>query len=74
MQIKDIVILADQPNSKELELGRVVEVYPDSKGLVCSAKLRTKNGEIIRPIVKMNYCLCRLKRLIEERFLRGYFR
>ena len=55
LQINDIVILADHPNSKELDLGRVVGVYPDRKGLVRSAKLRIKNGEIIRPIVKMKW-------------------
>ena len=53
LQINDIVILADHPNSKELDFGRVVGVYPDRKGLIRSAKLHIKNGEIIRPIVKM---------------------
>ena len=57
LQINDIVILADHPNSKELDLGRVVGVYPGRKGLVRSAKLRIKNGKIIRPIVK-NEIVC----------------
>jgi len=40
--------------SVALALGRVIKTFPDSKGLVRSAKVRTKFEEFKRPISKMS--------------------
>ena len=53
-KVGDIVLLVDdmQHRSKWL-LGRIVDVYPDSKGRVRTVLVRTKNGTYKRPIAKL---------------------
>lgn len=34
-------------------MGRIIETFPGKDGLVRSARVRTKNGELIRPVVKL---------------------
>lgn len=34
-------------------LGKVLEVFPDKKGHVCSVKLQTKSNIIKRPVTKL---------------------
>ena len=53
-----MVYLTDHPNSNALgHLGKVIEVYPDSKGLVRSVRLRVKNNELVRPVAKVKLFL-----------------
>ena len=46
----DLVIIRskDVPRS-HWPLGRILDLYPGSDGVVCSVKLKTPNGELIRP-------------------------
>ena len=39
--------------TNNMELGRVIEVYPDKRDYVRKARLRLKNRELLRPITKM---------------------
>ena len=50
----DIVLIADPaaPRSSWL-LGRVLQTYPDRKGLVRSAKVQTKSNILDRPVTKL---------------------
>ena len=50
----DIVLIADAtaPRGSWL-LGRVLETYPDSKGLVRSARVKTKTSTLDRPVTKL---------------------
>ena len=52
-KVGNIVLLDDdmQRRSKWL-LGYIDDVYPDSKGRVCTVLIRTKNGTYKRPIAK----------------------
>ena len=52
--IRDIVMAVDEylPRN-QWGLGRVIETYPDTRGLVRNVKLRTKFSEIMRPITKI---------------------
>ena len=50
----DVVLIAEPTCSRgEWPLGRVVEVYPGSDGLVRTVKLRSKNKEYLRPIHRL---------------------
>ena len=46
----DLVIIKskDVPRS-HWPLGRILDIYPDSDGVVRSVKIKTPNGELIRP-------------------------
>lgn len=57
LKIGDIVLVVDPtaPRGSWL-LGRVLEVKPDVKGLVCAVKVQTKTSVLERPITK----LCRI--------------
>ncbi len=50
----DIVLIADPtaPRGSWL-LGRVLETYPDRKGLVRSAQVKTKTSTLVRPVTKL---------------------
>lgn len=51
---EDIVLIADPtaPCSSWL-LGRVLQTYPDKKGLVHSVQVRTKTSILDRPVTKL---------------------
>ena len=51
--VNDVVMLSTDPMTDDMELGRVIEVYPDKKGYVRKARLQLKNRELLRPITKM---------------------
>ena len=54
----NMVYLTDDPNSNSLgHLGKVIKVYPDSKGLVRSVRLRVKDKELVRPVAKLKLFL-----------------
>ena len=50
----DLVLLVDNnlPRGR-WNLGRIVETYPGSDGLVRTVKVKTKSGEFVRPIQKL---------------------
>lgn len=54
VKINDMVIIKDDrlPPTRWL-LGRIVGVTPGNDGLVRVVKIRTKNGELDRPITKI---------------------
>lgn len=50
----DIVLVADKSSPRNCwPLGRILEVYPGRDGLIRSARLKTGNGELVRPIEKL---------------------
>ena len=51
--VGDLVLLHDNAPRRSWPLGRIVEVYSDSKGFVRSVKVKTRDGEFRRPIDKM---------------------
>ena len=54
--VDDIVLLKDEDVSRsQWPMGRVIEVFPDDRGLVRSVQLRTANAKdpISRPINKI---------------------
>ena len=53
-QCGDVVLVVD-PNAPRGPwiLGRIIEVFPDLKGLVRSVKIRTQNNILARPITKL---------------------
>ena len=51
--VNDVVMLSTDSLANNMELGRVIEVYPDKRGYVRKARLRLKNHELLRPITKM---------------------
>ncbi|XP_074658647.1 uncharacterized protein LOC141911559 [Tubulanus polymorphus] len=53
VQINDVVLLADSGSRHSWAMGRVIETYPDSIGLVRSVKVKTFNNELVRPIHKL---------------------
>ena len=53
MCVNDVVMLSTDSLTNNMELGRVIEVYPDKRGYVRKARLRLKNRELLRPITKM---------------------
>ncbi len=50
----DIVLIADSsaPRNSWM-LGRVLETFPDKKGLVRSARVQTKTNILVRPVTKL---------------------
>ena len=54
VEIGDVVIVIDENASRNTWLlGRVVETFAGSDGLVRSAKVATKSSELVRPIHKL---------------------
>ena len=54
----DVVVVVDKEAKRaECPLGRVVEAFPGVDGLVRVVKIKTKDGEYVRPI----HCLCPLE-------------
>ena len=50
----DLVLILESPLPRnEWRWGKVVEVHPSEDGLVRSVTLKTKNGEVVRPIAKL---------------------
>ena len=54
LSIRDIVLIVNSylPHNAWL-IGCMVEMYPDSKGLVCSVQVQTKHSVIVQPITKL---------------------
>lgn len=54
LAVGDIVTIMDQSAPRgSWPLGRVLEVFPDSHGIVRSVKLKTKSNVIERPVSKL---------------------
>ena len=54
LAVDDVVLIVDQSTVRgQWPLGRVCEVNTGRDGLVRSARLQTKTGEIVRPISKL---------------------
>ncbi|XP_030841811.1 uncharacterized protein LOC115924133 [Strongylocentrotus purpuratus] len=54
LKVGDIVLIADQNAPRcSWPMARVEDVYPDSRGLVRSARLKTKMTTLTRPVTKM---------------------
>ena len=51
--VNDVVMLSTDSMTNDMELGRVIEVYPEKRGYVRKAQLRLKNRKLLRPITKM---------------------
>lgn len=52
--VGDLVLIADPPLPRnQWRLGRVLQVFPGSDGLVRKVRLRTSSGPLVRPIVKL---------------------
>lgn len=50
----DIVLVADSTAPRgSWPLGRILETFPDRRGLVRSAKLQTKTSTLVRPVTKL---------------------
>ena len=50
----DIVLVADKSSPRNFwPLGRILEAYPGKDGLVRSVRVKTVNGELVRPIEKL---------------------
>ncbi len=50
----DIVLIADySAPCNSWMLGRVLETFPDKKGLVRSAQVQTKTNIMVRPVTKL---------------------
>lgn len=54
LHVGDVVMIVDEtwPRSS-WPLGRVVETFPDRKGLVRQVKVKTKTSELLRPVTKL---------------------
>ena len=52
---EDDVVMLVEPNAKrgEWPLGRVIEVFPGNDGLVRVARIKTKDGEYLRPVHRL---------------------
>ena len=52
--VGDVVLIVDETSPRNSwPLGRIVETFPDSKGLVRQVKVKTKSNELCRPITKL---------------------
>ena len=49
----DVVLLVDSSPRNTWSLGRIIEIYPDRKGLVRSVKVRPNTGTYHRPVHKL---------------------
>ena len=50
----DVVLIVDKALPRGAWcMGRVIEIYPDSNGLVRTARMRTKHLVVLRPISKL---------------------
>ena len=53
-QVEDIVMVVDSTAPRgSWNLGRIIEVQPDSRGLVRTVKIITKTGVFVRPVTKL---------------------
>lgn len=63
----DTVLIADNTAPRNAwQIGKGIEVFPDSKGLVCHVCIKTKTSILERPINK----LCLLQEM-ENKFFKG---
>lgn len=54
LHVGDVVLIVDETSPRSSwPLGKVVETFPDRKGLVRQVKVRTKTSELCRPITKL---------------------
>ena len=53
VSVGDIVFVVDSGIRKSYTLGRVLEVFPDKKGLVRIVKVKTKTTTLKRPVDKL---------------------
>ena len=54
LAVEDVVLVAvENSHRNSWPLGKVVEVFPDSKGLVRRAKVKVKSGVLERPVDKL---------------------
>ena len=57
-QVGDLVYIVDEASSNHLgQLAKIIQTLPDSKGLVRSVRVMTKNGELVRLIAKVKLFL-----------------
>jgi len=62
LKVEDTVILSDDKLPRNSwPLGRVVETYPGSDGLVCSVKITTKSASAPATLVRLIHKLCLLE-------------
>ena len=63
---EDDVVMLVEPNAKrgEWPLGRVIEVFPGNDGLVRVARIKTKDGEYLRPVHRL--CLLNTQETIHN--------
>ena len=54
LQVGDIVLVADSNRPRNSwQMGRVVDTFPDEKGLVRQARVQTRSGAFVRPVAKL---------------------
>ncbi len=54
LTVGDVVVIMDSSAPRgSWPLGKVLEIFPDTTGLVRSVKLQTKNSVIERPVTKL---------------------
>ena len=57
-QVGDLIYIVDEVSSNHLgQLAKIIQTFPNSKGLVRSVRLMTKNGELVRPVAKVKLFL-----------------
>lgn len=54
VQVGDVVIVVDSMAPRGFwPIRRIIDIHPDSKGLVRSVTLKTKSGVLTRPVTKL---------------------
>ena len=54
LAVGDVVVIMEPSAPRgSWFLGKVLEIFPDAKGMVRSVKLQTENGVIERPVTKL---------------------
>ena len=48
-----IVLLMDPRPRNQWNLGRITKVFPGQDGVVRSVEVRTKTGQLVRPVTKL---------------------
>ena len=57
-KVGDLVYIVNEARLNHLgQLDKIIQTFPDSKGLVRSVRLMTKNGKLVGPIVKVKLFL-----------------
>ena len=51
--VGDVVLVHDENNRSHWKLGRIISLHPSGDGVVRSVTLKTVNGVITRPIIKI---------------------